>query len=145
MLNKRLDTKLLIPVRLETVCDFPRLNEEEIKNGILYGFFQLKQSKSYVIDLVSNGRAYEVSNNLIKQVTNKQLKTDLIEKKTKIVAVEITSRHKRSEKKTDKNDKKPNQDNLNIKKFKTTYKVFVQYIPNTNSSASIIGNIDYFR
>ncbi len=78
-------------------------------------------------------------------MTNKQLKKDLIEKKTKILAVEITSRHKQSEKKTDKNDKKINQDNLDIKKFKTTYKVFVQYVPNTNSSAYIIGNINYFR
>lgn len=142
LLNKRLDTKLMIPVQLETVCDFPRLNEDDIKNDILYGSFQLKQSKSYVIDLVLNGRAYVASNNLIKQMTNKQLKKDLIEKKTKIVAVEITSRHKRSEKKTNKTVK-INQDNLKIKKFKTIYKVFVHYLPNINSSTSIIGNI-YF-
>ena len=147
LLNKRLDTNLLIPVNLIAVTDFPKLSEEDIKNDILFGSFQLKQSKSYVIDLISNGRAYEVSNKLIKQIPDFQLQTELIEKKSKIIAVEITSRHKRSETKIISKAKKNTsltEDNKITKKFKTTYKVFVQYVPRNNKSGSIKGKIYFF-
>jgi len=143
LLNKRLNTKLLTSTYLDTITDFPKLTEDDIKNNIFFGSFQLKQSKSYVIDLISNGKAYEVTKELLKQFSNHELKAELMEKKSKIIAVEIASRHKRSEtkiiSKAKKNTKLGDADVM-MKKFKISYKVYVQYIPNKNEASSIKGN-----
>jgi hypothetical protein len=70
-------------------------------------------------------------------ITDLKLKTRLISDRSKIIALTIPSRHKRG--------KKPIQiANIKYKKppevFKTTYKIFIQYLPNVNNYRSIKSN-----
>lgn len=56
LLTKRLDTKDLIEVNIQDIADFPRLSVEDISTNITMGSFKLRQSKSYISDLMKNGK-----------------------------------------------------------------------------------------
>jgi hypothetical protein len=109
----------------------------------LFGSYQLKQSRSYLKELINNGIAYNVTSHFIKKITNQYIKTKLSGNDHKIVAIEIASRHKRSEiKKKDKETDEKNTTTAPYKlseRFKTTYKVFVFYQSNQNNSNGIKG------
>lgn len=137
LVNKRLDTKDLERIDIELIQDFPRIKRKNIRNSIFFGSFQLKQSKSYIKELMNNGIAYKVTSQFIKKISNVNLKKNLIEKNHKILAVEIASRHKRSEVKMI-NGKNLKEFKLSDK-FKTTYKVFVLYESFKNHSSAIKG------
>jgi hypothetical protein len=93
----------------------------------LFGSFQLRQSQSYLSDMIENGKAY----NIVEQTNNIKKQPKNYDNKCKIIGFEIVSRHKRSEiKDTRKN---------NSKKFRTNYKVFIKYLPNENNSKAIKG------
>lgn len=129
LLSKRLDTSLIEKMNISEIADFPKLNRKTLIEKIFLGTFHLKQSKSYIVDLIKNGFAYKVSCKLIKNIQNKSLRNELLTKKSVIIACEIPSRHKRSKIKNIDNDTQ----------FRMTYKVFIQYIPYSNSSKSIKG------
>ena len=125
----RFNTKKAIALNLSSINDFPKLDKEEIQNNILFGSFQLKQSESYICDMIRNGKAYMIIDKIPKKLKS-------TEKNYKIIGIEIYSRHKRSE----KVDSKSN----NSKKFRTIYKVFVKYLPNQNTSKAILGLLIVF-
>ena len=102
LLKKRLDTKDLERIEIANINDFPRINKRDIRNSIFFGSFQLNQCRSYVGELLNSGIAFNVTTQFVKKITNKDLKLKLTEKMHKIIAVEIASRHKRSEVKVKK-------------------------------------------
>ena len=87
-------------LELKQIKDFPKLKINEIKERICFGSFQLKQSKSYLTDLINRVKAYKISELLIKEIRDLNLRRELITKNTTILAAEIPSRHKRSRIKT---------------------------------------------
>ena len=133
LLKKRLDTKLMPSLELIKIEDFPKLKIKDIKERICFGTFQLKQSKSYLADLVKRVKAFKISSELIKQIKDKKLQKDLISTNSTILAAEIPSRHKRSRIKTKEIKNEYDQ------KFKSVYKVFIHYQPYENSYNSIKG------
>jgi predicted oxidoreductase len=128
LLTKHLDTKLITPIDLSEINDFPKLTPSELKQEIFLGSFQFKQCTSYVPDMLKNGEAFIINNELLKKIPDINLKNDLLN--SKIIAVEILSRHKRSRNKAAKNASY-------VKKFRTIYKVFIQYLSNISSPNSI--------
>ena len=47
LLTTRFNTKKTKALNMSSIIDFPKLEREEIKNNIVFGSFQLKQSESY--------------------------------------------------------------------------------------------------
>jgi hypothetical protein len=136
LLKKRLDTKLMPSLELKQIKDFPKLKINDIKERICLGSFQLRQSKSYLTDLINRIKAYKISEQLINQIRDLNLKTELKTMNTTILAAEIVSRHKRSRIKT---IGKRNSVSKNDQKFKTVYKVFIHYQSNGNGYEAIKG------
>jgi hypothetical protein len=136
LLKKRLDTKDLERIEIANINDFPRINKRDIRNSIFFGSFQLNQCRSYVGELLNSGIAFNVTTQFVKKITNKDLKLKLTEKMHKIIAVEIASRHKRSEVKV---KKESNQDVKLSQKFKLTYKVFILYESFKNHPSGVKG------
>lgn len=131
LLSKQMNTKDLQRVTLRSINDFPRLRPSDICQNITLGTFQVRLAKSYIGDLIKNGRAYSVSEQFMKQVKKKLNNQEI----SKIVAVEIISRHKRSRIKAQceaqnesESEAESNSTDQN-RSFRTVYKVFVQYIP----------------
>jgi len=94
--------------------------------GLLWGTFQLRLSRSFMSDLLKNHVLYEIPRVIIELNKNSKLR----DPKTKIIGIEISSRHKRGL--TTQNvskDKSPT--------FRTKYKVLIQYFPNVNEVKSI--------
>ena len=58
LLGKQFDTKLITPVDLLSINDFPKITRKKIQSRILFGSFQLRQSKSYLKDLITNGTIF---------------------------------------------------------------------------------------
>ena len=102
ILTKRLDTKQFIPIELNEVSDFPKLKKRIIKQKLLFGSFQYKSSLSYVTDMIKNSKAYFIQGNQIKnyEIAKQNFLEDVKNLNAKIIAFEITSRHKRSKKKS---------------------------------------------
>lgn len=143
LLSKHLDTKMIPEIELSQIEDFPKLTKEQLINNIFYGSFQIKLCVSYIGDLIKNGKAYVIDEDLKKKIPNFSQAKDF--SKSRIIAVEITSRHKRSkikdcEKSTNSNNNKTKKRNY-IRNFRTIYKVFIHYIPDKNNTESILGKI----
>lgn len=137
LLKRQLGTSLIPLISISEINDFPIIKRKTLRRKIFMGTFQLKQSKSYVEDLVERGNAFIVSKEFIKakdMIPDEKLKKRLISEKSKIVAVTLTSRHKRGKKSISAdNDIKKKHPEI----FKTTYKIFIHYIPNVNNYRSI--------
>ena len=95
MLKKRFETKLLPSLDIDKIDDFPKIKQKVIKEKICFGSFQLKQSKSYVVDLVKRVKAFKIDKDNIQKINDINLRKDLIKMNTTIIAAEIPSRHKR--------------------------------------------------
>jgi hypothetical protein len=87
-------------------------------------------------DLINRIKAYKISEQLINQIRDLNLKKELKTMNTTILAAEIVSRHKRSRIKT---IGKRNSVSKNDQKFKTVYKVFIHYQSNGNGYEAIKG------
>ena len=96
LINKHLNTKFLIPVKLDNIDDFVILNLKTLGEKIFLGNFHLRLARSYMGELIKNGFAYMINLSYVKQIKNTKLRHSLKEKKFKIIAFEISSRHKRS-------------------------------------------------
>ena len=139
LLKRQLGTSLIPLKHLSEINDFPIIKRKTLNRKIFMGTFHLKQSKSYVEDLIERGNAFFVSKEFAKgkdMIKDLKLKSRLISDKSKIIAVTITSRHKRG-KKSIPNDKITYKKSSEI--FKTAYKIFIHYVPNVNSYKSIKG------
>ncbi|RNA19707.1 vacuolar sorting-associated 13c [Brachionus plicatilis] len=119
LLAKQLDTKLITPIDLFSIIDFPVIRKNKIRNKIFFGSYQLKQANSYAKDLIFSSTAYVVSNNMIKKIVNERFINEF--KDSKILAFELISRHRRSRKKINKE-----QNENYIRKFRNTYKILFQ-------------------
>ena len=121
LLKIRHNTKMVPPKSISIIMDFPKLKKKVLLLGLLWGTFQLRLSRSYMSDLLKNHVLYEIPRVIIEQYKNSKLR----DPKTKIIGIEISSRHKRGL--TAQNvskDKSPT--------FRTKYKVLIQYFPNVN-------------
>jgi hypothetical protein len=138
MLKIRLDTKLMQRINLSDIDDFPRLSEKTIQDELIFGSFQIKQSKSYLSDFLQFSTAYIITETLAKKLFDPETSSKLVSKELKLIATEITSRHKRSViKQTNiKDDQKYTRCS---KLFRTTYKTFILYQSGINISSSIKG------
>ncbi|CAF1041333.1 unnamed protein product [Brachionus calyciflorus] len=96
LLTKHLDTKLIRSIEISKKEDFVQLTANEIVNRIFLGTYQLKLSKSYLNDLTTTNIAYIIDEKLIISIDDLDLRSQF--SGTKIIAVEITSRHRRAEK-----------------------------------------------
>lgn len=134
ILNKRLDTKLLEPIALSTINNFSRLKKKQIKYKLAFGPYKLKQCLSYLGDLIKSNKAYIATKHLAKTIANVNIKEELLANKSKIIAVEINSRHQRSE-------KKDNNNNNGEIKYRVAYKVFLYYSLEEHGIKSIKGNV----
>lgn len=131
LLKKHLDTKEIKKIELADLEDFPKLNKNTIIEKLFYGTFHFKQAFSYVEDFLKSGNIYLVNKRIkLKKVSN--------EEKSKIIAAEIISRHRRSIKKNISKKKKVSSTN----NFRNPYKVFIEYIPFNNHSKAIKGNLN---
>lgn len=128
LLTKQLNTADFVQIELSDIEDFPKLEPDVICSRILLGTFQYRLSKSYVADLLEHGVAYSMSSKYISKITNKKLQQELNGNKSKIVAFEIASRHRRGVVKE-------------TKKLRVNYKVIIQYEPNNNNPESIKGEL----
>ena len=134
LLKKRISIdKTFIRTELAGIDDFVKLKRKYLKRKIFCGGYQLKMSKSYLKDLIDHNVAYTLDKKLFKERLEKkpELKLQLSPKlladildpnsKTKIIALEIMSRHSRGKTKPPSNEEKS--------KFKNIYKVFIHYVP----------------
>lgn len=129
LLKKQLRTKYFEKITLDNINDFPIIDIKDLKNRVFYGCFQLKQSKSYVKDFLTEASLYNVSSNLLLKDLNVPsiVREHVMNYKSKIIIAEIVPRHKRSK-------------SSFTNKFSTLYKAIIHYQPNINSFLSIKGN-----
>ncbi len=135
LLNKQLDTSLMAPIKLSSLNDFPRLKLNEITQKILFGTYQMKLAKSYIDELIKNEKnAFILADRIINQIENFELKSELQRNETKIIGIEIISRHRRGI------DKKKSK--LESLKFRNNYKLFIQYVPGMNGHKNIKSKVN---
>ncbi len=135
LLNKRLDTQLIKQIKLSEIDDFPRLSIKKIRENILFGSYQLKLSKSYVNELVQCGIAFVITEEFLNSNKTNKIVKYIRNSNSKIIAAEISSRHRRSEKKT----KTQSSNTRCSKKYRSTYKLFIEYIPYEDKAKAIKG------
>jgi hypothetical protein len=103
LLQLRLGTLNIPFVEMTDIQDFPKLSKNVLRLEVFYGSYYLEQCKSYLSDLIKNGKIFRIkedtSFHLIDDMGFAQrVKYEL--KASSIIAVEIVSRHKRSLKKS---------------------------------------------
>jgi hypothetical protein len=141
LLQLRLGTLNIPFSNIHEITDFPKLSKSSMRSQIFFGSYYLQQCKSYLSDMIKNGKVFRITDDTSFHLVNdrgleQQLKEEL--KKTNIIGVEIASRHRRSLKK--KNELKKN---IYIRKFSFIYRAFIQYVPNLDNSMAIRGNSFY--
>jgi hypothetical protein len=135
LINKRLGTSFYQRIDITSINDFVKLNLEDLKKIIFLGSYQLKMSKSYLIDLLKHNVTYLLDKKILKQKPNndlhKNIRSDFGEtnSKTKIIAVELLSRHRRGLLKS--------KDFCEKDKFRNVYKVFIHYVSQLESVSDI--------
>lgn len=124
LLSKQLGKKSTSSINFEDINDFPKLTTSKLRDKIFYGPYQLKQGKSYLVDMLRNGQCYSVSQDIIRKIKKTRVREKLL--KCKIIATNIVSRHRRGLK-------------TGTNEYRNTYKVFIAYIPGLNRTRSIQG------
>jgi hypothetical protein len=129
LLSTRLgqNTKYCTTIDLKDVNDFPRMSIPKLKDKLYFGGYYLKRAKSYVKDIKRNSTGYSLIEHLFRNIKNNNLREKC--SKCKIVACQISSGHQGGLKTGSKTEPR------------VIYRVYVVYLPNQNSSKSIIGNI----
>lgn len=77
LLSKQFNTTDFPRHQINNIKDFPLLKKKELCRKLFLGTFPLKQSKSYLSDLLKNGKCYFPSTEYLKNIRNKHLKTSL--------------------------------------------------------------------
>lgn len=137
LLNIRFNTKTTPSFDLTVINDFPKLKKKQLISGIFWGTFQLRLCKSYISDLLLHHECFFFDNNIINSKEDSKRKKQVQEsRKSKLIGIEISSRHKRGEiKKKSENDKA---------KMRMKYKVIIQYEPLLNTVKSIKSKLKHF-
>ncbi len=136
ILGKTLGTKTIPPIEIKNIVDFPRLKKSVIKDRISLGTFQPRLSKSYIKDVIENSFTFTVESDILKEIKNERLKSDLSSVKYKIIVMEILSRHGRGKKSKTNEFKSKEIKKLN-QSYTKVYKVFILYKPNVNNYTGI--------
>ncbi len=126
-ISKQLRTSMFKEILLNDITDFPKLTLKKIVNRITLGSFHAKISLSYIGDLIEEGIGYLYLKHL---------------DKSKIIATEIISRHRRSKKKENINK---TISHTKSGEYKNKYKVFIKYVPSKNSTKAIKGIKKFFN
>lgn len=150
--NVQLATKKNPPIPFEDLTDFPILSEEELQDEIFLGSYYLKQSKSYFSDIIKNGVFCKITEELLTSYASfeEQSLKNIIErlKTFQIIGMQITSRHLRSviRKSAADNEKSNSEEEaeIELKKYRTKYKVFIEYEKDKNTPSAIKGNFKIF-
>ena len=109
---------------IQEINDFPQLTIKQLYKKVTFSSFKLRQCQSYLEQLIVNGKIHCLDLKSIKNyLINQEILKDM--NQTKLLAVQIPSRHKRGRK---KNLEKTTD--MDSHSFSKCYKVFVQYIPN---------------
>ena len=99
-------TSTLVSIDIQSIEDFPKLTLRQLKNIITLGSFKLRQCRSYLDQLINHGKLHLLNHHMIeKYVTDPEVIQDL--KFSKLIAVQIPSRHKRGKKNKEANDFDP--------------------------------------
>lgn len=140
MLDRQLDTSSIVAMELSDVVDFVKLSANDLKNKLLFGSFQFNCAIRYLGDFLENSTVFDLTDKVISTIKNTKLKIELRDKASKIIAAEITSRHRRSIKKTTEKSGVKKSCVNKIVKYNTVYKVFIHYVPNETGAAGIKGS-----
>ncbi len=98
LLNVRLNTKKTLSTDLTAITDFPKLKKKQLIAGIFLGTFQLRLCKSYISDVVNNNECFVIDKDISRQIKNGTKKQKISGSiNSKIIGIEISSRHKRGE------------------------------------------------
>ncbi len=134
------DTEL---IKLTELTDFPKLNKAKLLRKVFFGSHFWKHCRSYLADIIKNGKLSVVTNDTIRSIKTNQATKKLLYKTieiAKIIGIEIAPRHTRSlDKAVGKNIIEDNY----MKKFKKPYAVYIQYIPGRNTTKAIKGLLHY--
>lgn len=136
-LTKQFDTKLISQFNLEEILDFPKISEKDLQKEFFLGIYQIRLCTSYLQDFIDNGSVYLIHPQLINQVEDLDFRNDLLN--SKLIGVEIISRHKRSEIKSPSLKKRKKVETL-TDRYRNIYKVFLQYDSNDKSAKTIKSN-----
>ena len=126
LIKKRFGTSLFNRIDITTINDFIKLKQKYLEQKIFLGSYQLKMSKSYLADLISHNTVYLIDKNIVKHIPidklHKKLRLDFSDpnSKSKIIAVELLSRHRRGLIKSGCQNE--------ISKYRNIYKVFIHYL-----------------
>ena len=134
----RLGTKKVPSIRLDEINDFPRLTETMLQEDLFFGSYYIRQAKSYLADIIKYDVCSIIDENILNSLKiERRIRDLLVErlKTTKLIAMEITSRHRRGTKKDEYEEKEDT-----VKKYRVTYKVFIEYIQNNDQPDSIKSN-----
>ena len=120
---------------VKDIEDFPQMSVSQFKRRITLGSFKIRQSKSYLDQIIKHGTFFVLNEKqILKHINNEKLIQEF--KESKLIGVLILSRHKRGKKskKTDTGDTDP-------KNYTSYYKVFIQYYPTNSSEKKAYKNI----
>ena len=126
LLSVRLGTKKVPSIKLEDLNDFPKFNQAEMIERIFFGSYYIERSKSYLADIIRNDFCCVINNKVLDSIDlDKKCKKNLSVKivNSKIIGLEMLSRHKRS--------LKSSLSEKSLKNYRVNYKVFIQYSQNT--------------
>jgi len=116
---------------IQEINNFPKLTLNQFCKQVTFSSFKLRQCQSYLEQLIINGKVHCLDESGIKNfLSNENILEDF--NHTKIIAVQIPSKHKHSRKKNaEKNNK------MDTNSLSNCYKVFVQYIPTVNVNEDV--------
>ena len=125
LLNLRLGTKKIPFIKMTEIIDFPQYSESEMIEKIFFGSYYVHRSKSYLADIIENNNCAIIDEAKLAVISLKSsIAKKLISalKHSKIIGMEMPSRHKRSLKSKTSGE--------GIKDFRFTYKVYIQFTKN---------------
>ena len=106
IIRNHLKSSLMDEINLNNIKDFPKLKKSALKDKIYFGTYQLSLANSYLKDLKEsafclNSKGVSNLQKLLKKnhYIYKNSFNNIIKKKTKLLAIEITSRHQRGSEK----------------------------------------------
>jgi hypothetical protein len=122
---------------LKNVTDFPSLSVQVINEYLALSGYHTKSSRSYIKEFRDRNICYDLTERAIKNyVLNKELLGNLQNNCSKLIAFEMSSRHKRGKKKNTNDpvdsDEDFNEETKPKKVLREKYKVFINYVPSSD-------------
>ena len=131
----RMGTQKFPYSNMSDLTDFPKFTIPEMTENIFFGSSYIQRAKSYLNDIMKNDVFLKINEECIRSIWSKTNENDLTElvrriEYSKIIGMEILSRHQRSLKK--------NMTGANGRKdYRFKYKVFIEYLKDSIESINI--------